>query len=154
MNPKLIQYIQSSTGFQENVVKLVLESFRNYVHLQLAQKYVLPLKQFGVFSAKYVKPRTGRNPRTGEPLSIPGRYRPHFKFTGDFVISDEPLDGNAGVLIETTSKEWLVKLGAETKTIPQDSLLSFSVSAKTPVWTATSGWVLAGDIEELEYLFS
>lgn len=154
MNPKLIQYIQSSTGFQENTVKLVLESFKNYVHLQLAQKHVLPLKQFGVFSAKYVKPREGRNPRTGEALSIPGRYRPHFKFTGDFTIPDEPLEGNSGVLIQTTSKEWLVKLGQETKTIPQDSLLNYSVNSKTPIWTETSGWVLAGDIEELDYLFS
>lgn len=154
MNPKLIQYIQSSTGFQENTVKLVLESFKNYVHLQLAQKYVLPLKQFGVFSAKYVKPREGRNPRTGEALSIPGRYRPHFKFTGDFTIPDQPLEGNLGVLTQVTSKEWLVKLGQETKTIPQDSLLNYSVNAKTPVWTQDSGWLLAGDIEELSYLFS
>lgn len=154
MNPKLIQYIQSSTGFQENTVKLVLESFKNYVYLQLAQKYVLPLKQFGVFSAKYVKPREGRNPRTGEALSIPGRYRPHFKFTGDFTIPDQPLEGNLGVLTQVTSKEWLVKLGQETKTIPQDSLLNYSVNAKTPVWTQDSGWLLAGDIEELSYLFS
>ncbi|MDB9453727.1 HU family DNA-binding protein [Dolichospermum circinale] len=153
MNPKLIQYIQSSTGFQENTIKLVLESFKNYVHLQLAQKYVLPLKQFGVFSTKYVKPREGRNPRTGEALSIPGRYRPYFRFTGDFTISDKPLEGDSGVLAETSSKEWVVKLGQETKVIPQDQLLNYSVGSKTPVWTEASGWVLAGEIEELEHLF-
>lgn len=152
MNPKLIEYIQSSTGFQENTIKLVLESFKNYVYLQLSQKFVLPLKQFGVFSVKYVKPREGRNPRTGERIDIPAKYRPRFKFT-DFYISDEPLENFPNTLSQGSSKEWLVKLGRETKAIAEDSLLNYSVTKNTPVWTESSGWLLAGEIEELEYLF-
>jgi nucleoid DNA-binding protein len=152
MNPNLIQYIQSSTGFQENTIKLVLESFKNYVHLQLSQKFVLPLKEFGVFSVKYVNPREGRNPRTGEKIDIPGKYKPIFKFTGDFSISDQPLEDVPNILSQA-NKEWLVKLGDETKAIAENSLLDYSVNAKTPIWTETSGWVLAGDVEELEYLF-
>jgi nucleoid DNA-binding protein len=152
MNPNLIQYIQSSTGFQENTIKLVLESFKNYVHLQLAQKFVLPLKQFGVFSVKYVNPREGRNPRTGEKIDIPGKYKPIFKFIGDFSISDQPLEDVPNNLAQTT-KEWLVKLGNETKAIAENLLLDYSVSKNTPIWTETNGWLLAGEIEELEYLF-
>lgn len=152
MNPNLIQYIQSSTGFQENTIKLVLESFKNYVHLQLAQKFVLPLKEFGVFSVKYVNPREGRNPRTGEKIDIPGKYRPRFKFTGDFTISDQPLEDVPNNL-KQANKQWLVKLGDETRTIAENSLLDYSVSKNTPVWTETNGWLLAGEIEELEYLF-
>jgi nucleoid DNA-binding protein len=152
MNPNLIQYIQSSTGFQENTIKLVLESFKNYVHLQLAQKFVLPLKQFGVFSVKYVNPREGRNPRTGEKIDIPGKYKPIFKFIGDFSISDQPLEDVPNNLAQAT-KEWLVKLGDETKAIAENSLLDYSVSKNTPIWTETNGWLLAGEIEELEYLF-
>ena len=152
MNPNLIQYIQSSTGFQENTIKLVLESFKNYVHLQLSQKFVLPLKEFGVFSVKYVNPREGRNPRTGEKIDIPGKYKPIFKFTGDFSISDQPLEDVPNILSQA-NKQWLVKLGDETRTIAENSLLDYSVNAKTPIWTETSGWVLAGDVEELEYLF-
>lgn len=152
MNPNLIQYIQSSTGFQENTIKLVLESFKTYVHLQLAQKFVLPLKEFGVFSVKYVKPREGRNPRTGEKINIAGKYKPTFKFTSNLTISDKPLEDLPNNLAQTT-KEWLVKLGNETKAIAENSLLDYSVTKNTPVWTETNGWLLAGDIEELEYLF-
>lgn len=152
MNPNLIQYIQSSTGFQENTIKLVLESFKTYVRLQLAQKFALPLKEFGLFSVKYVRPREGRNPRTGEKIDIPGKYKPTFKFTSDFTISDQPLEDVPNTLTQST-KEWLVKLGNETKAIAENLLIDYSVSKNTPVWTENNGWVLAGDIEELNYLF-
>jgi integration host factor subunit beta len=152
MNPNLIQYIQSSTGFQENTIKLVLESFKTYVHLQLAQKFLLPLKDFGLFSVKFVKPRKGRNPRTGEEIDIPGKYKPTFKFTGGFSVPDQPLENVPNTLKQAT-KEWLVKIGNETKAIAENLLLDYSISKNTPIWTETNGWVLAGEIQELEYLF-
>jgi len=33
----------------------------------------------GVFSLNYRPPRVGRNPKTGEPVRVPGTYKPHFK---------------------------------------------------------------------------
>ncbi|MCX4028481.1 integration host factor subunit beta [Endozoicomonas sp. SM1973] len=37
------------------------------------------VRGFGSFSLNYHAPRTGRNPKTGEPVEIPARYVPHFK---------------------------------------------------------------------------
>ena len=34
---------------------------------------------FGSFSLHYRLPRVGRNPRTGIPVSLPGKHVPHFK---------------------------------------------------------------------------
>jgi DNA-binding protein HU-beta len=34
---------------------------------------------FGTFSVRRSKARTGRNPKTGKPLTIPARKRPVFK---------------------------------------------------------------------------
>lgn len=39
----------------------------------------IEIRGFGVFSVKTRKPRLGRNPRTGEPVSIPERRTPLFK---------------------------------------------------------------------------
>ena len=37
------------------------------------------IRGFGSFSLNYRPPRTGRNPKTGEKVAVPGKYVPHFK---------------------------------------------------------------------------
>lgn len=37
------------------------------------------IRGFGSFSLNYRLPRTGRNPKTGEKVAVPGKYVPHFK---------------------------------------------------------------------------
>lgn len=37
------------------------------------------VRSFGSFSLNYRSPRTGRNPKTGEKVAVPGKYVPHFK---------------------------------------------------------------------------
>jgi integration host factor subunit beta len=39
----------------------------------------IELRNFGVFEVKQRKPRTGRNPRTGEPVSVPAKFVVTFK---------------------------------------------------------------------------
>ena len=60
--------------------------------VELAVKYILErmsgalsggerieIRGFGSFSLHYRAPRTGRNPKTGEPVALPGKHVPHFK---------------------------------------------------------------------------
>lgn len=37
------------------------------------------IRGFGTFGLNYRAPRTGRNPRTGETVAVPGKWVPHFK---------------------------------------------------------------------------
>ena len=37
------------------------------------------IRGFGSFGLNYRPPRTGRNPKTGEKVAVPGKYVPHFK---------------------------------------------------------------------------
>lgn len=37
------------------------------------------IRGFGTFALNYRPPRLGRNPKTGEKVSVPGKYAPHFK---------------------------------------------------------------------------
>ncbi|UCV14122.1 integration host factor subunit beta [Quatrionicoccus australiensis] len=39
----------------------------------------IEIRGFGVFCLSYRPPRTGRNPKTGEKVDVPGRYVPHFR---------------------------------------------------------------------------
>ncbi len=39
----------------------------------------IEVRGFGSFSLHYRAPRTGRNPKTGEAVALPGKHVPHFK---------------------------------------------------------------------------
>ncbi|HET7929772.1 MAG TPA: integration host factor subunit beta [Rhodanobacteraceae bacterium] len=39
----------------------------------------IEIRGFGSFSLHFRPPRTGRNPKTGTAVALPGKYVPHFK---------------------------------------------------------------------------
>ena len=45
----------------------------------LARGHRIEIRGFGSFSISRRPPRTGRNPRSGEPVLIPEKLVPHFK---------------------------------------------------------------------------
>lgn len=59
----------------ELAVKLMLE----YMSQSLATGSRIEIRGFGSFSVHHRAPRIGRNPKTGEPVSLEGKYVPHFK---------------------------------------------------------------------------
>jgi integration host factor subunit beta len=45
----------------------------------LVSKQRIEIRGFGSFSLHYRAPRTGRNPKTGDSVTLSGKYVPHFK---------------------------------------------------------------------------
>jgi integration host factor subunit beta len=45
----------------------------------LVSKQRIEIRGFGSFSLHYRAPRTGRNPKTGDSVTLIGKYVPHFK---------------------------------------------------------------------------
>lgn len=45
----------------------------------LARGQRIEIRGFGGFQIHYRKPRTARNPKTGDAVLVPGKYVPHFK---------------------------------------------------------------------------
>jgi integration host factor subunit beta len=39
----------------------------------------IEVRGFGVFTLKHQKPRQARNPKTGDAVSVDGKYKVHFK---------------------------------------------------------------------------
>lgn len=59
----------------ESAVKIILDAMVD----TLDQGRRVEVRGFGSFSLHYHKPRTGRNPKTGDPVELKGKYVPHFK---------------------------------------------------------------------------
>ncbi|MCL6618918.1 integration host factor subunit beta [Thermomonas hydrothermalis] len=60
-------------------VDLAVKTLLQMMSSALAQGQRIEVRGFGSFSLHYRPPRTGRNPKTGEAVALPGKYVPHFK---------------------------------------------------------------------------
>ncbi|MGB1289502.1 MAG: integration host factor subunit beta [Porticoccaceae bacterium] len=59
----------------EQAVRMILERMAT----ALVNKKRIEIRGFGSFSLHYRAPRTGRNPKTGDSVTLSGKYVPHFK---------------------------------------------------------------------------
>ncbi len=59
----------------ELAVKGMLEQMSN----SLSNGERIEIRGFGSFSLHFRPPRSGRNPKTGDSVSLPGKHVPHFK---------------------------------------------------------------------------
>ncbi|MFQ6793394.1 HU family DNA-binding protein [Thomasclavelia sp.] len=76
---ELIEAIASSTEMTKTDVDKVITSFVDVVTDALANGEKVSLKGFGNFEVRERGERTGRNPRTGEPMTIAASKAPAFK---------------------------------------------------------------------------
>ncbi len=56
-------------------VKMILEAMSD----ALVRADRIEIRGFGSFALNYRPPRTGRNPKSGEKVSVPAKWVPHFK---------------------------------------------------------------------------
>lgn len=59
----------------ELAVRLIIDEISD----ALMREQRVEIRGFGSFSLHYRPERVGRNPKTGDPVSIPAKYVPHFK---------------------------------------------------------------------------
>ena len=65
--------------FSEQDVELAVKVILEEISQSLASGQRIEIRGFGSFSLSERAPFTGRNPSTGEPVSVATKYRPHFK---------------------------------------------------------------------------
>lgn len=59
----------------EMAVKMIMEEMAR----ALISNRRIEIRGFGSFCLHYRAPRTGRNPKTGTAVELPGKWVPHFK---------------------------------------------------------------------------
>ncbi len=75
----MIEAIAEEADIAKSVAERALNAFTSTVSKSLAKKDSVVLIGFGTFSLKERSARTGRNPKTGEPIEISAAKVPHFK---------------------------------------------------------------------------
>ena len=60
-------------------IETLVTTFFDEIAAQLARGGRVELRGFGAFSTRARDARTGRNPRTGEPVSVDAKRVPYFK---------------------------------------------------------------------------
>lgn len=60
-------------------VELGVKELLDQMGQALSRGERVEIRGFGSFCLHYRMPRVGRNPKTGDTVSLPGKYVPHFK---------------------------------------------------------------------------
>lgn len=76
---EIVIHIAREAGIKQIDVKKVLQHSLDYIVKALAAGERIELRNFGVFKVKSRRSRIGRNPRTGETVSVPPRKVVVFK---------------------------------------------------------------------------
>jgi len=73
------QIVSKQTQLSAKDVELAVKAIISYMSEVLSDGGRIEIRGFGSFSLHYRAPRVGRNPKTGEPVELNGKYVPHFK---------------------------------------------------------------------------
>jgi len=76
---EIAERVAQQTGLAQVAVKQVIQLVFDEVINELAAGNRLEFRDFGVFEVVTRKPRTGRNPRTGEKVAVPPKRVVTFK---------------------------------------------------------------------------
>lgn len=70
---------QRQTQLAYRDIELAVKTILELMAQRLAGGDRIEIRGFGSFSLHYRPGRVGRNPKTGDPVSLPAKYVPHFK---------------------------------------------------------------------------
>ena len=73
------QIAAKHTQLSAKDIELAVKAIISYMSEVLSEGGRIEIRGFGSFSLHYRAPRVGRNPKTGEPVELSGKYVPHFK---------------------------------------------------------------------------
>ena len=96
---------QLATRFPQLVLKdadFAVKTMLDAMSEALANGHRIEIRGFGSFSLHFRPPRTGRNPKTGDAVPLPGKHVPHFKPGKEL---RERVDGRAGEPMKASNDE-------------------------------------------------
>lgn len=76
---EVVRAVASRAGVQVQVAQSVMESFVDVIKEGVTDGYKIALKDFGTFDTLTTQARSGVNPQTKQPISIPASQRIVFR---------------------------------------------------------------------------
>lgn len=74
---EILSHKQTQLAYKD--IELTVKTILDHMAQVLAGGERIEIRGFGSFSLHYRPPRIGRNPKTGDSVSLMGKYVPHFK---------------------------------------------------------------------------
>ena len=94
----IVDRIALGTGLTKLETEAVVDGFLKTVIDALCRDEHVEIRGFGTFRVKERAPRIGRNPRTGETVSLDGQFVPHFKVSRELrQLVDEAVKASKNV---------------------------------------------------------
>lgn len=83
--------ISAATGLSKKETEIVVEGFITCIIDSLKRNETVEIRGFGTYKNNIKHPRSARNPKTGEKISLGKRYIPMFKVSKEFkkAVQDE-----------------------------------------------------------------
>ena len=75
----IMRMAEQNPHLYQRDIERIISTILDEITSALARGDRVELRGFGAFSVKERKARTGRNPRTGEPVKIDEKFIPYFK---------------------------------------------------------------------------
>ena len=75
----LINVVRERAGLSRKEAEQAVLTFFNEISSSLANGDRVEIRGFGSFTVKRYKSYTGRNPKSGDPISVPEKKLPFFK---------------------------------------------------------------------------
>ncbi len=85
-----VEKVAEKTGINKVQVKAVVEEFLGALREALARGERVELRNLGVFTVKRRKEKLARNPKTGQPVTVPERSKICFKPSLTFKEKQQP----------------------------------------------------------------
>lgn len=76
---EIAEELTEQLGYSQNICSEIVDSFLSKLKDALIDGESVKLVHFGTFTVRDKAPRTGRNPRTGEPITITERQAVSFR---------------------------------------------------------------------------
>lgn len=76
---ELVQFVQSESGLKKKDAEAAVNAVLKGIETSLSEGQQVSLVGFGVFGVKERSERSGRNPQTGETITIPAAKVPNFR---------------------------------------------------------------------------
>ena len=78
-NSELIDAVARRTKITKSRAELVVNCIFETMTTALQNGEGIEIRGFGSFALNYRPPRVGRNPKSGDKVSVPEKWVPHFK---------------------------------------------------------------------------
>jgi DNA-binding protein HU-beta/integration host factor subunit beta len=75
----IVEKVSIRTGLTQVDTKIVLDCFLEAMSDSLAEGGGIEIRGFGRFKVKEKRPRSARNPKSGELIDVKGGYKPVFE---------------------------------------------------------------------------